>query len=194
MSSYYAAYYGSGLRLNEKEFCDFIERYLEANKMSKEELVKEYCARCDIPYYEDDVENTFDTLITSNVMDFVWALDLSVNDREKRRCFVNCISPDDSDGMSFQPYYTNGKANIYCADENGENTNPDYVDFIDLRGETTYMFYSDRSLDSVKAFERRPYNSYEEFKQEFKDKMATYLPDDFDWDAHIGRFNYACYA
>lgn len=133
-------------------------------------------------------------MVVSNEAYFIWGADLSIHDREKRRYFVTRISPDDCDGMSFQPYYTNGKANIYCPDENGLNINPDYVDFIVLRNETSYMFYSDRLLDSVEAFERRPYGSYEEFKREFKDKMGKYLPDDFDWDAHIGRFNYACYA
>lgn len=194
MSSYYAAYYGSGVKLNEKEFDDFVKRYLEVNKTTKGEIVKENCARYNAPYYEDNAEDYFDNMVVSNETDFIWGADLSVHDREKRRYFVTCISPDDCDGMRFQPYYTNGKANVYCSDKDGFNTNPDYVDFIGLRGEISYMFFSDCSLDSVKAFERRPYGSYEEFKQEFKDKMAEYLPDDFDWDAHIGRFNYACYA
>nr|WP_302168356.1 hypothetical protein [uncultured Schaedlerella sp.] len=55
-----------------------------------------------------------------------------------------------------------------------------------------YFFHSEHELDAPEAFDERPYNSYEEFKQEFKDKMAAYLPDDFGWDAHIGRFNYTC--
>ncbi len=63
-----------------------------------------------------------------------------------------------------------------------------------LRHETSYMFYSDYTLDSVEVFEKRPYHSYQEFRQEFQDKMAAYLPDDFDWDAHIGTFSYAHYA
>lgn len=33
-----------------------------------------------------------------------------------------------------------------------------------LRHETSYMFYSDHMLDSVKTFEKRPYNSYQEFR------------------------------
>lgn len=44
------------------------------------------------------------------------------------------------------------------------------------------------------CFEKKAYESYEEFVAEFKRKMENYLPKDFNWDAHIGKYNYACYA
>lgn len=58
-------------------------------------------------------------------------------------------------------------------------------------GSEGYFFTSERELDSPEAFEERPYISYEEFLQEFKGKMAVYLPEDFDWDSYIGRSSYA---
>ena len=32
------------------------------------------------------------------------------------------------------------------------------------------------------------------FVSEFKNKLEAFLPEDFDWDAHIGIYSYACYA
>nr|WP_317439871.1 hypothetical protein [uncultured Enterocloster sp.] len=49
-------------------------------------------------------------------------------------------------------------------------------------------------MDGFDTFNEKPYASYEALRQEFKDKLERYLPDDFDWDAHIGRFRYAAYA
>ena len=49
-------------------------------------------------------------------------------------------------------------------------------------------------IDGMNCFDERPYESYDAFVQEFKDKMAAYLWDSFDWDAHIGIYSYACFA
>ena len=53
---------------------------------------------------------------------------------------------------------------------------------------------NDRDLDGPMSFVRKPYDSYEDFVDEFRRKMGQYLPEDFDWDAHIGRFNYSAYC
>ena len=58
----------------------------------------------------------------------------------------------------------------------------------------SYMAFSDKSFDGPEVFSKKPYDSYEAFVEEFKRKFEKYLPSDFDWDAHLGRFNYAAYA
>lgn len=57
-----------------------------------------------------------------------------------------------------------------------------------------YVIFADKDMDGFDTFNEKPYASYEALRQEFKDKLERYLPDDFDWDAHIGRFRYAAYA
>lgn len=192
MSSYYAAYYGSGLRLNEDEFNGFIEKYLEVTGQSKKEIVEK---AWDDSELDDDlnIESEFNDMVESDEISFLRSSDLHVTDQEKYYFLVVCVSPDNCDRMRFQPYYANGKINVYNYEKEW-NENTDYVAPALIRDERSYLFYSDHTLDSPEVFVRRPYHSYEEFKQEFQNKMAAYLPDDFDWDAHIGRFDYACYA
>ena len=193
MSSYYEAYYGSGLKLNQMEFNEFVERYLEVTGQSKKDIVAKVWDYSELDY-EIDIESEFDDMVRSDEVLFIYGSDLSVMDQTKHFFQVVYVSPDNCDGMCFQPYYSNGKMNVYFDNEKEQIKNTDYVEPISNRHEISYMFYSDHELDSPHAFKRKPYDSYEEFKQEFKDKMAAYLPDDFDWDAHIGRFNYACYG
>lgn len=50
-----------------------------------------------------------------------------------------------------------------------------------------FVLWSDRLLDGPSSFTEMPYKSYGEFVQEFKDKIGSYVPEDFDWDAHLGR-------
>ena len=42
-------------------------------------------------------------------------------------------------------------------------------------------------MDSAEAFIQNPYPTYEDLVQEFKNKLIGLVPDDFSWDAHIGR-------
>lgn len=49
-------------------------------------------------------------------------------------------------------------------------------------------------MNSVKAFDEKPYASYQNFIQEFKDKVGGYLQEDFNWNAHLGNLTYAAYA
>ena len=60
-------------------------------------------------------------------------------------------------------------------------------------GNSIVLFAKQNRL-SGKAFENPPYRSYDELVGEFKGFLQEYLPDDFDWDNHVGVFRYACYA
>lgn len=99
-------------------------------------------------------------------------------------CFsIVDISPDCCDGMVLTPYYLGGTA----------NKNGDIVDYR-KKGETCYVIFTDYALDDVEALEKPPYASYQDLKLEFIRKLGLYLPEDFDWDRHIGRFRYAAFA
>lgn len=64
----------------------------------------------------------------------------------------------------------------------------------DIPMNNVYVLTSERNLDGMDCFDGPVYTSYEAFVQEFKDKLAAYLPEGFDWDAHIGYYSYACFA
>lgn len=87
---------------------------------------------------------------------------------------------DDCEGFHFTPFRIGQKPNMEW-------------EAVEI-GEKAYIIDSDRDIDNMESFEKKAYESYEDFVQEFKDKCAGYLPDDFDWDAHLGMFDYARFA
>ena len=196
MSEWNAGYYGSGLRLNEEEFMSFFKRYLALNPKELKMAIEYFApgATCD---QEEAFELTAEAdqdcgYVPSNLAGTEIAMD---PESEKRFGIVRI--PDDYiyDGMRFMPYRVNGKFNVpYVIVGEEKSKNPEFVDWIDLRSETSYMVFCDRDLDGPMSFVRRPYDSYEDFVDEFRRKMGQYLPEDFDWDAHIGRFNYSAYC
>lgn len=55
-------------------------------------------------------------------------------------------------------------------------------------------FLSDKPLNSARTLSTLPYNSYLGFLEEFQRKLGAYLPQDFDWHAHLGKISYAMRA
>lgn len=196
MSEWNAGYYGSGLRLNEEEFMSFFKRYLALNPKELKMAIEYFApgATCD---QEEAFELTAEAdqdcgYVPSNLAGTEIAMD---PESEKRFGIVRIPDDDIYDGMRFMPYRVNGKFNVpYVIVDEEKSKNPEFVDWIDLRSETSYMVFCDRDLDGPMSFVRRPYDSYEDFVDEFRRKMGQYLPEDFDWDAHIGRFNYSAYC
>lgn len=178
MSSYYAAYHGSALVLEEKEFEQFLENYKKlVVKKLKKELVEDFNRMltgegCQIREYSFVKSNKIHKnpngiLMSESKSDIFEILD---------------ISPDDCDGMLLCPYLSYGK--LHWEADN----------FIDYRYEKIFVIFSDYQLDSPLTFLEKPYNSYSDFVNEFKEKLSIYLPENFDWDKHIGSFSYCCYA
>ena len=196
MSEWNAGYYGSGLRLNEEEFMSFFKRYLALNPKELKMAIEYFApgATCD---QEEAFELTAEAdqdcgYVPSNLAGTEIAMD---PESEKRFGIVRIPDDDIYDGMRFMPYRVNGKFNVpYVIVGEEKSKNPEFVDWIDLRSETSYMVFCDRDLDGPMSFVRRPYDSYEDFVDEFRRKMGQYLPEDFDWDAHLGRFNYSAYC
>lgn len=196
MSEWNAGYYGSGLRLNEEEFMSFFKRYLTLNPKELKMAIEYFApgATCD---QEEAFELTAEAdqdcgYVPSNLAGTEIAMD---PESEKRFGIVKIQNDDIYDGMRFMPYRVNGKFNVpYITAGEEKSKNPEFVDWIDLRSETSYMVFCDRDLDGPMSFVKKPYDSYEDFVDEFRRKMGQYLPEDFDWDAHIGRFNYSAYC
>lgn len=168
MSSYWAGYSGVGLVLRQPEYLKFLEAYAEKHNLSKT-FFDEYCEEQSINEHE-----------------FVRAKALDDNE-ELKPFYIVEVSTDFCEGMYFKPFVYNGEPNTFA--NRGNNV-------LDYRWSDSncYVFFSDKNMEGYDAFVEKPYESYAAFVQEFKDKLASYLPDDFEWDEHLGNFSYACYA
>lgn len=89
---------------------------------------------------------------------------------------------DNTSGFRLIPYRIDGKPNTKWHKNE------------DIPSSDVYIIYSDKAIDGMECFDKKAYESYEEFLNEFKNKMDSCLPEDFDWDAHIGIYSYACFA
>lgn len=77
----------------------------------------------------------------------------------------------------------------------GGKPNTGYRPNLDMPDANIFILNADHQLDGMKAFNpKKVYPSYKAFRTEFERKLGEYMPDDFDWDAHIGIYSYACYA
>lgn len=191
---------GSALVLNEKEYQAFQEQYLKVKGLTKKDVIAKLLGFDDTSY---EIEPEY---IDANCMDAFqergYEKSVFTNENftspEQDRFFIQvCNHARDCDGMEFTPYYHNGEPNIlkevkYTLPEGGDIISKEYFSKY-LANETSYVAFSDRRMDDVAAFFDRPYASYEEFVQEFKDKFQRYLPEDFNWDEHLGIFSYAFY-
>ena len=65
--------------------------------------------------------------------------------------------------------------------------------FVDVK-DGSYIIYTDRSTRPQDLLGDEGYKSTEEIVKEFKEKLAAYVPDDFDWESHIGFFQCATFA
>lgn len=176
MSSYWSAYYGAALVLNENEFDDFLNRYVKRKNIKREEFDAGL---------EDTVIDEFQWLRSDAKVEDTTIFEENANDYNK--CFeITFICKDTCDGMYLIPFRYKGRPNTTEYQER--------VHAFSTRDDNLYVIFSDKDLCSPTCFEEKPYPSYEAFVQEFKDKMEKYLPEDFDWDEHLGNFSYAAYA
>lgn len=139
-----------------------------------EKFLEKYKTKCPDKAALAQIEEFEEGSITLSEVDFI------APNGEKFNMF--CADADSTEGFRLIPYHMDGKTNT---DEKINSAIP----FNDV-----YVLPADKAIDSTGCFAKRAYESYMAFRSEFKRKMQKYLPYDFDWDPHIGRFTYACYA
>lgn len=164
MSAYWAAYYGTALVLNEQEYIDLSERFGKI--------------------FPDYLENG-DILEEGN--------SIMLENSSGKMLEITQILTDDCDGMYLIPFVQeDGKPNVFVS---GKENEPPLrtMEGKDMRGGNCYAVFADKDMIGPGAF-IDTYRSYEEIKKEFQEKLQEFLPEDFDWDGHIGVFSYACYA
>lgn len=186
MSSYWAGYSGTGLVLTESEFNAMLEVYKEKNP-----------EHADIDEHLDDYGFDETPFIKSEFAGVV--IRGLYEDTAQHACMLTYLCElrdDDVDGLTFWPFYNpDGRININEQKENGDWKCAEYTHPIwESKASECYVCWSDKDMCSVKAFDQKPYESYDAFVQEFKNKFGAYLPEDFDWNAHLGYMSYACYA
>lgn len=165
MSSYWAANHGIALLLSYEEMEQVIETYCK--KYPDSELAEK---RQEGDFYLDE-EDVF-----------------TIPEREIF-FFVTDVNTDYADGMYFIPFKCpDGSFNVLDKCETD-----DYISYA-WREPGVYALFSEHAMDSAEAFIQNPYPTYEDLVQEFKNKLIGLVPDDFNWDAHIGRFSYATYG
>lgn len=165
MSSYWTGYHGVALVMEAGEFEEFKEKYKSIHQIDFDE-------EWSIDEYKFVASNP-----DTNSFNIAGILD------------------DCCEGAALSTFLgTDGKKNVFCFDEFEKDRNPYFRDIHLWVSPTLYVVFADKDMDGFDAFTEKPYVSYEELRQEFKNKLERYLPEDFDWDAHIGRLDYACYA
>lgn len=168
MSSYWAGYSGEALVLSNQEFQQFLQTYADVRGISMNEL-------------NEDLENE-----TLREIPFAWSSDTN------RMFFIDDITDDSCDGATIIPFYCNGRLNTPTFRSDGT-----IQECMQIKGPLNvpcYAIFADNQSQTVHMFEHKPYNSYDEMRQEFIDKLNAYLPPDFDYDSHIGIFSYAAFA
>lgn len=168
MSQFWAGYHGTALVLNASEYISMLDQYeKKVTLFTGQEKQKE------ISHFLHNIEENI------REFPFTYSSDLARNDKQ-RSFFVTPVSPDDCDGMWFCQYCKWGDPE--ASDVSGEYD----------RKEEKYIFFSERQL--FRPYGEMPYRTYEELENEFKEKLAGYLPADFNWEGHIGLFSYAAFA
>lgn len=187
MSSYWAGYAGTGLVFKQSEFDEMLKVYMEKNEGEREAVeniedggiidelafIKSVHAGESMPGLQDDTEKYRDKIT-----------------------HICELTDDNVDGFTFWPFYNpDGKMNVNRELENGDwESAKRYHPIWESGADRCYVSWSKKDMTGPRAFDEKPYESYEAFVNEFKEKWAAYLPEDFNWDAHLGYMSYACYA
>ena len=180
MGYIYKPCYGNGLLLNAREYRDFIRKYYLKNGLTEEKLAKSYAeyegirdiTQADYRKLAKEAADKFG-YITSDFSGHDIVLD--VKNRNLRFPIIE-VNPTSSRPITFMPYKINGQYNEVCK----------HYHICEKR----YVAFCDIDIDRSKFKYCGMYASYDDLVKEFKRKFKKYLPDDFDWDSHIGKIEW----
>lgn len=183
-----------GLKLNKAEYNAFLEQYLKVNSFSKRDVVQIFAEASSFDYADDEVDALYKEALNECGYKKSVFVGQNASFTKNNYFHIDAFTLADSEAMSFAPYFRNGKLNLPCYSANNRREYVDRDYFCEeLSSEDCYIAFADRGFNDAYVFERKPYASYNEFVQEFKDKFEKYLPKNFDWNAHLGNFKCVFY-
>ena len=181
MSGYWSAASGTALILHKEEVSDFFTRYLletyRKNGVTDEDID---FINSMISDYGSDFYFLSSAYRQSLLEDFR-SLESCVDERtaeEHTKELFNCVE--------------------YCEEERSGGVlypfkKPAIGTFVDVE-DGSCIIYTDKSTRPQDLLGNDGYKSTEEIVKEFKEKLAAYVPDNFDWESHIGFFQCAVFA
>ena len=177
---YYAACYGDGCILDQNEFEALMQNYQKTHNIPDEEQEDLMdCVSCESANLIRSQYADTDTDGTKLPFDHTFE--------------ISSITDDSASGVFFTPFIRSNSDELNITKvENGKIVESQECQGIDT--ETVYFIYSDKSRVSAKTFIENPYPSFEDFVNEFKNKIEKYLPEDFDLKHHLGHISYALFA
>ena len=181
MSGYWSAAGGTALVFSKEEVSDFFTRYLletyRKNGVTDEDID---FINSMISDYGSDFYFLGSAYRQSLLEDFR-SLESCVDERtaeEHTKELFNCVEycEEERSGGVLYPFKT-----------------PALGTFVDVE-DGSCIIYTDKSTRPQDLLGDDGYKSTEEIVKEFKEKLAAYVPDDFDWESHIGFFQCAVFA
>lgn len=181
MSGYWSATSGTVLVLSKEEVRDFFTRYL------LETYMKDGVTDRDIDFIDCMISNYGDNFYflrsayRQSLLEGFHSLKSCVNERttaEHKKELFNCVEycEEECSGGMLYPF-----------------KKPAFGKFVEVE-DGSYIIYTDESTRPQDLLGADGYKSTEEIVKEFKEKLAAYVPDDFDWESHIGFFQCATFA
>lgn len=178
MSQYFSAVSGMAVVFSPKEVTEFLTRYL------LETYKKDGVTDDDVNYITDCVSDSFYLIRSKYRFDFIKefpsiekCMDDNIIEKHKNKLF-KCIEYNENScsGGILYPL-----SRFVCEQ------------FVDVN-DGSYVIYTDKSTRPQDLFAKDGYKTIDEIVEEFKEKLAAYVPDDFDWESHIGFFQCAAFA
>lgn len=195
MSSYWSAMMETALILSPAEYDNMLLNYLQT-------AFKPHADLKDASHYMDSCEEFSDEVpvIKTSCLDAIKPLyptmDAFLEKLQNDAYHLNTDTSIAKNLVHFSRYNTDeySGGTFYPIDTSAnEEFNGQRMPYFDVADDSEVMYtrFSTLPIDLLKA---QHYTSNDDIINEFKNAIGAYLPDDFDWEKHVGVFMCAAYA
>lgn len=169
MSSFYAPYSTVGLMLNQSEFDAFYDAYRATlSEEDAEYLDTNVWEHCEL--FEYKFKNSMPQSVCNDTT-----------------FTITELSPEQCDCIYFTPFHlVNGEINAI--------SNGDPLEFKEWDRHTQYVIFAEKRCEPLTFLTKNFYESIDHIFNEFIERMDSYLPDDFNYNTHVGYIEYCFYA
>lgn len=196
MPSYWSAITGTALILSPAEYDNMLLNYLKTafKPDADEKDVNNYMDSCE--EISSDEVPVIKTSCLDAIKPFYPTMDAFLEKLQNDAYYLNADTSMVKNFVYFNRYNTDEYSGgiFYPIDtSDNEEFNGQKMTYHDVDDDSEIMYtkFSTLSIDLLKA---KHYTSTDDIVNEFKDAIGAYLPDDFDWEKHVGVFTCAAYA